>query len=200
MTQPDVELPLDGGVVVGTSTIRLTSETGAADAMNPSWRYRTDTDEYTPTLVPLAPGLVSYRPPAEATGVLTLAVNNVALLRIKHSAAEESVLDAPAPTRVRRSKSGTQVSIDVDLRAKPPKSALAIVIFAITKQGTIARSWTTVSSTDKSFTVYQTPGPCEPPVPGATEAKAGERVAVAFVDLKGRLGKLSRTITVQGRK
>lgn len=200
----DIELPSDGGVVVGTSTIGLGGAGGAADAMNPSWRFRTTDSELTPTLVALAPGLVSYRPPADATGELTLAAGNIALLTVKRSGVEEKPLAAPVVTRVRRTAAaGTrmragQVTVTADLRAKPPASALALVMLAVAKDGTTtARAWTTVSTDAKSFVVYQSPNRCEPPIPGAAEAAVGEKVVFAFVDVKGRLSKLSKPIAVR---
>ena len=42
-------------------------------------QLRTAEDEYKPEMIVLAPGLVSYRPPADAVGELTLASGNEAI-------------------------------------------------------------------------------------------------------------------------
>lgn len=205
MSPRDIKLPADGGILVGASTIGLGGEGGSADAMNPSWRFRGANDaEYKPVLVPLAPGLVSYRPPAEAVGALTLAAGNIALRTLERSATEEATLAAPGVFRVRakttvsRPTSPATTTVYVDLQGKPPKDAFALVLYNVAKDGTTtALSWGLVSDDTKSFNVYQSPGRCEPRIPGMTAATSGSKVAVAFVDTKGRVSPLSKTITVQ---
>lgn len=201
----DVKLPADGGIIVASSTIGIGGEGGAANAMNPSWRFRGANDtEYTPELVRLAPGLVSYRPPAEATGPLTLAAGTISLRTLERSTTEEAKLTAPTVVRVRAKTTGSSpmrpgtTTIYVDLKAKPSKDAFALVLFVVAKDGTTtARSWGLVSDDSRTFNVYQSPGRCEPRIPGVEATSSGEKVQIAWVDTKGRLSPLSKTFTVQ---
>jgi hypothetical protein len=201
----DVKLPADGGIIVASSTIGLGGEGGSADAMNPSWRFRGANDtEYKPQLVRLAPGLVSYRPPADAVGPLALAAGNISLRTLERSTAEEATLKPPIVVRVRAKTTASKPSspgttmVYVDLKAKPSKDAFALVLFAVAKDGTLTpRSWGLVSDDAKSFNVYQSPGRCEPRIPGVEATGSGEKVQIAWVDAKGRLSPPSKTITVQ---
>jgi len=201
----DIKLPADGGIIVASSTVGLGGEGGSADAMNPSWRFRGANDtEYKPTLVRLAPGLVSYRPPADAVGPLSLAAGNISLRTLERSTTDEPKLPAPIVVRVRakttasRPMSPGTTMVYVDLKTKPSKDAFALVLFSVAKDGTLTpRSWGLVSDDAKSFNVYQSPGRCEPRIPGVEATGSGEKVQVAWVDTKGRLSSPSKTITVQ---
>lgn len=199
-----IELPADGGIIVASTMFTASSDNGAADAFNPQWRFRaTDNFEHPTTMVPLAPGLVSYRPPADVTGAIVLVTGGNGSVAFTRTTNEEPPLAAPNVYRVRAKTTAGQPmhpgmhTVYVDLKAKAPKGAFGLVLFAIAKDGTVtARSWSAISEGGKSFSVYQSPGRCEARTPGEATS-AGEKVKVAYVDTKGRLSAVSKTFTVQ---
>ncbi len=190
----DLDVPRDGGVVVGSTSIGIGGEGGAPDAMNPSWRFHDDVGgEHAPMLVPLAPGLVSYRPPEAAVGRLRLASGGVELHSVRQVTTAAELLQPPSVRRV-RARGATTVTVDLTKGA--PADAVAVVVIAVTKQGYVPRSWAPVSASEKSIVAYQAPGRCEPAIPGAKAAKVGEKVVIAWVDKVGRLSKLSAPLKV----
>jgi hypothetical protein len=204
ISPPGIALPADGGILVASTTSMTSSDGGSANAFNRSWRFRAaDKTEHKPTMISLAPGLVSYRPPADATGALRLVTGGSTAYNLTRTTSEEPLLAAPKVSRVRaktapgtRMRPGT-LTVYVDLKVKPVADALGLVVLAVDDDGTVAaRSWTNVTAGGKTFIVYESPKRCEMRTP-AEATLAGEKVQVAYVDTKGRLSAVSKTFTVQ---
>lgn len=81
------------------------------------------------------------------------------------------------------------------LAAKVPAGAIAVVVFGVDKTGTTPRSWTAAPS-GSEIALYGSSGKCTESIPGEIPTSAGDRIAIAWLDKWGRLGKMSSPFTV----
>lgn len=86
-------------------------------------------------------------------------------------------------------------SASAKLAAKVPDGAIAVIVFGVDKTGTTPRSWTAAPS-GSEIALYASSGKCTEPIQGEIPTQTGDRVAIAWLDKWGRLGKMSSPFTV----
>jgi hypothetical protein len=147
------------------------------------------------TVTHVAPGLDVVA--AATAGTLT-SKDGDAQVAVKRAAKPVATLPAPAATALERDAPAhvkhPYVATLVRLSADPPASAIALVAFDRT--GKTARSWGTVSATDRAPRVY-TSGGCARLPDGTIDSQVGDEVVLAWLDASGRLSKLSSPVAVQ---
>ena len=108
------------------------------------------------------------------------------------------VLPAPVVAKLERNAPAHQKHLFVwtvaRLSADAPGAAVALVAFDRT--GKVARSWGTVSSSDREPRIY-TSGGCAPNPDGTVDSPVGDELVLAWLDASGRLSKLSAPIKVE---
>jgi hypothetical protein len=202
LSSTGAKLAAGGGILVGSQTTFGSNAVGAENAINKTWRFSDGTKQYEPVLVTLAPGLVVYQPPTGVTGALKLVDGKTERATLEVTADAPALLAAPDLRSVVRTEvpvryGGSRFEVTATFKAGAPKGTVAVVVLAVTKQGNVARSWTSISEGAKSGQVAGTAGRCDPGVPGEVISKVGEKVVLAWVDASGRLGAMSKPIVVK---
>jgi hypothetical protein len=201
LTATGAKVAADGGVLVGSQNSWDIEIGGAEDAINKTWRFSDGKKQYEPVLVTIAPGLVVYQPPKGVTGTLTLLDGTTERAKLDRIADTPGKLAAPAiksvkQMRVEERYGGFRFELHATLKTTMPKGAIAIVVFGVTKTGTVARSWAAATEGQTKAQVAGSAGRCDPGVPGEVMSKVGEKVVLAYVDASGRLSALSKPIVV----
>jgi len=200
MTAVDAKIGAGGGVLVEALTHTDTPGT-AADAINNKWRFSDGTKDFEPVLETLAPGLVVYRPPAGVTGTVSLMDGRTLRGKVELTTDAPAQASAPEPAAlalksIKLMRGGSLLQIEGTFKTAAPAGTVAVVVYGVTKKGNVARSWGHIAGGAKSTVVAGTAGRCVSGIPGEVVSKAGDKVALAWVDGSGRLSKLSKPITV----
>ncbi len=196
LTPADLELPADGGIVIGTEPTGGLSGTPAGPL-----KFHDVNAELDPVIHAIAPGLDLYQAPAASGPELQLGGTHFK----RQTGKAPDVLAAPIVTRVERiddnSPNRSHLEVRATLKIGAPATALALVVFGVAKAGNTPRSWVRVTPGATTLAVYGSAPKCSAEAPGTILSAAGDRVAFAWVDQTGRLSKLSATVTIaQGKR
>jgi hypothetical protein len=202
LSSAGAKIAAGGGILVGSQTSFGSNAVGAEDAINKSWRFSDGTKQHEPVLVTLAPGLVVYQPPKGVTGALTLVDGKTEHAKFEVTADAPVLLAAPDLKSVVRTEvpvryGGSRFEVTARFKAAAPKGTIAVVVFAVTKRGNVARSWASIGEGATTGQVAGTAGRCDPGVPGEVISKVGEKVVLAWVDAHGRLSAPSKPVVVK---
>ncbi len=193
LTKDGATIAPDGGFLVGAMDAE-DGETRKGDAAAQSgWRLKLGARAATPTLVTLAPGLVLYKVPADATDA-QLIDDKRAIVGKLTVGPRTAPLAAPKIKQV--THDGAQgrrpyAKVNVELAGAAPAGAVALVLADVNGK---ARSWglvepgTTVRALDR--------GRCRVLANGTIESRPGDRVTAHWVDASGRMSPPSAAIAV----
>lgn len=201
LTPAKATVAADGGVLVAAATQHGSQLSGSEDGKNPRWRFTAAEKQVEIEMVPLAPGLFRYRPVRALAGAAALVDGKTTKLDVTFSATKPALLPAPVVTAVRYHterlvRGGFSERVQATFKTAAPADAVAVVVFAVTKNGNEPRSWMRIDEGTLQTLVAGTAGRCDPGVPGEIISKPGDSIALAWVDAHGRLSKLSATTTV----
>lgn len=185
----------DGGLVVGA----IDADDDAADSGDPAsqtgWRLRLGSRVASPTLVPLAPGLVLYKlPPSTKDAQLTddkrATVGSVTVGASTPTLPAPKLKQLAHESRLGRRPFGR---VTIELAGPAPDGAIAIVLADAKGK---PRSWGKVVKGEKLRGYDRSR--CRVLANETVESKPGDRVTAFWVDASGRKSALSAVTTVGG--
>ena len=197
-----------GGVIVGLLHPGV-GTTSHASAIDKRWRFQDVNQLVEPTIVDIAPGLAVYTlPPTGGPQLALLDGDGAEVAKVVRGQASPA-LKAPVltaftyetRTAVARRGAGTSITGTADI-AEIPADAAVLVVYEVTKQGTVARSWHPLAGVSRDakpakVTAYQSGGRCNPTIAGIAPVAQGAKVVVAWLDTSGRLSPMSRPVTAR---
>jgi len=189
-------LTADGAEVAADGGILVVYERQAADApkrgLVKDWRFVDGKQRTAPAVKALAPGVEVLQP----AGTLLQDAKGGKLLGFSRAKAATRVLDAPGVSAVVRNRAaGGQRIVEtlvVQLDATAPADRLLVVF---DKDGKVARSWGRGIGSTKNVAVFSKGG-CALVADGTADSQVGDEVRLAWIDMSGRLSRLSPAITV----
>jgi hypothetical protein len=189
LTADGTEIAVDGGIVV-------VYERQAADepkrGVVKDWRFVDGKQRTAPAVKTLAPGVEVLQP----AGTLLQDANGGKLLGFSRAKTATSVLDAPSVSAVVRNASaaGRRIveTLVVQLQTTAPADRLLVVF---DQAGKVARSWGHGTGSTKTVAVFSK-GDCALVAEGTADSQVGDEVRLAWVDMSGRLSKLSPEVKV----
>ena len=196
LTPSNTAITADGGIVVGA----LDHEDGSVDpgdtASQAGWRLRIGSRVANPTLVPIAPGLVLYKLPADAKEALLIDDKRATVGKVTVGA-KTPALAAPKIKKIKYgANSGRRPSarITVEFVGTAPDGAIALVLADAKGK---PRSWGRVSGGATTALAFDR-GRCRVLANGTIESKPGERVTAFWVDSSGRKSPASGAMAITG--
>jgi hypothetical protein len=190
LSQPDIILPGDGGIVVAAMIGNGHLDTDVAD--QPTWTFRTGGAHSAPRRLTLAPGLVVYR--ARQDGTVTL-VDADEKTRATAFVTQRPRPRLAAPVVKWTVRTPDRVDVHLELASLPPDEAIALVIVGKDKK---PRSWELVDPDATHQRVYKHLG-CEMHPIGTMPSHAGDEVTFFFVDAYGRTSPPSKPIKISDK-
>ncbi len=194
LTPSGAAISADGGIVIGA----IDDEDGAIDsgdpASQPGWRLRIGSRVASPTLVPIAPGLVLYKLPTDATEALLIDDKRATVGKVTVRP-KSAPFGAPKIKKITHDSRGGKrpfARIKVELVGAAPDGAIALVL--ADPKGK-PRSWGRVSGGATTALAFER-GRCRVLVNGTIESKPGERVTAFWVDASGRKSAASGAIAI----
>jgi hypothetical protein len=203
MAIANTAIPPDGGVLValiGMGGWELPSET----LDNTGWQFVDGTTKTAPVVVPLAPGLAVFKPPA-GTGTIKLDEPKRTVVTVKRVADALPLLPAPAVASIvhttyvappgPRPGNRTSSTVTAKLTAAKPDQAVAMILW----EDKTPVAWTAAAGlepTERVVELFRSRGRCETVIPGIVETTPGRKVSVAWVDVHGRVGARSKVLVV----
>lgn len=208
LTTPGATIPAGGGVLVGTAS-HSPDDYGRASrdddpALTVTWKFQADGKPVQVDKVPLAPGLVVYRPKATASTLDVLDAKGGKLGAFKRDAAAPAVTSVVAP-RVTKLETvttnpgrGFRRTTTATVADPIPTDAFAVIVFTTDKTPKPI-SYGLVGRTDpkqRTVIAFADPGRCSFPPKGTMVPPTGTQVTLAWVDAYGRVSKQSAPIKV----
>ena len=208
LLQPGVVIEGGEAVVVGSGS----SDNGGASAdpdasRQPSWTFVTaggKAAKVATRMEPLAPGLARYIP-ARGSGILKVTTGERPTQVTLKPAAKGTIiapLRAPAPTQFRFEAvpvpKGNMDTVTADFRDAIPTAVVAVIVYGVDDNGVATpRSYERVYNAKTELVIYRKNSrSCAPAVPGRVASKAGDTVAIAWVDKLGRVSPRSAALNV----
>ncbi len=192
----DATVSKEGGVVVGEIPAMITDKKPSPDRS--AWKLKAKGKVSAATASVLAPGLVVYRPPATTTSFEVLDGAGKRVGKAKVMTKEAELLPAPAIKAITSGETRSvhrSVFVTVELSARPPKEAIALVV-GPTKGP--AHSWGRAFTDAPAITVYSTQGGCIDMFPNGTViSQPGDRLVAFWVDAYGRRSRVSPLVVVE---
>ena len=195
VTTAGAKLPPTGGILVRAEATR-TGGYGPGDvAVQPGWHYKGKPGK--PVIATIAPGLAVMRVPDGPVELLDDAGKS--LIAVTGSTTTTTALPAPKVKAVEiitrdLGYRGTADNITVALDGPIPGGMVALVLLdAKTKK---PRSFGLIADATAPVTVYAV-GRCKPQPNGTLASKAGDSVAVMYVDATGRISSPSPPVTLK---
>ncbi len=189
-----IELPKDGGIVVGAFGEDVPLPIGDP-AVQPNWRMKSGDVRARPKIVTLAPGLVVYQSTARSGRIDLENDSKESIAWVNATNRARPVLDAPEARTAEVFAASGFTHIDVELVAEAPKDAIAIVL--TDKDGT-PRSWGLVRRKMKTQQAFAH-NRCQVVPNGSTLSQSGEQIRFFWVDNAGRPSKLSKVVSLRGK-
>lgn len=186
----------DGGLVVGAIDADDDALDAGDPATQPGWRLRLGSRVASPTLVPLAPGLVLYKLPVDAKDAQLIDDKRATIGSVTVGA--QPTLGAPKIKRIsHESQLGRRpfARVTVELAGPAPDGAIAIVLADAKGK---PRSWGTIATKGKSKLRGYDRSRCRVLPNETVESKPGERITVFWIDASGRKSPLSAVTVVGG--
>ncbi len=187
----------DGGLLVGAIDADDDELEAGDPASQAGWRLRLGSRVASPTLVPLAPGLVLYKLPA-ATKEAQLIDDKRAVIG-SVTVGPKAALGAPKIKKITHdSVRGRRPvgRVTVELTGPAPDDAVAIVLADAKGK---PRSWGKVVNKGGTLRAFER-GRCRVLANETVESKPGDRITVFWVDASGRKSPLSAITVVGGAK
>jgi hypothetical protein len=187
-----IDLPIDGGIVVGAFGADGPLPTGDP-AVQSNWRVKIGARHDTPQIITLAPGLVVYRSTVRSGRIDLEDDKGASLAWVRASNRTRPVLDAPDVTGAAVKAAPGSTRIEVELATKAPKDAIALVL--ADREGT-PRSWSLVQRGSTHQQAYAH-NRCQVVPNGSVLSQAGEEITLFWVDNAGRVSPASGPITLR---
>jgi len=195
LTPTGAAIAADGGILVGAVEASDAALDSGDTASQPGWRLRIGSAVATPTQVPLAPGLVLYRLPANATEG-RLIDDHRATVGTVTVGPKTATLGAPKLKRIGRdARGGRRPSSRITVELAAPAPIGAVILVLADAKGK-PRSWGKLTATGEIKILAFDQGRCRVLPNGTVESKPGERVTAFFVDASGRKSPLSAAVAV----
>ncbi len=186
----------DGGLLVGAIDADDDALEAGDPASQPGWRLRLGSRVASPTLVPLAPGLVLYKLPIDTKEAQMIDDKRAVIGSV--TVAAKAALGAPKIKKImHESRLGRRPlgRVTVELTGPAPDEVVAIVLADAKGK---PRSWGKIVTKGETKIRGFERSRCRVLANETVESKPGDRITVFWVDASGRKSPLSAVTTVGG--